>query len=146
MKAPLIIIRPDLGKRAYRLKCRFVTEPYPSRERVKQGALKVLEWFIRDMAKEGWEYLSGERIRLNGPFAPVRPMTIHRLRPPGSREMLPGVVQGRRFRADAETIAGNVPPLPECETWEYEVAAVFAHKTILTELPDRHEELEALRR
>ena len=33
-----------------------------------------------------------------------------------------------------------VLPLGENDTWEWELQAVFVHRTILTEVPDAHEE------
>ena len=136
----IILPREDLGRRPYRFKCRFVIEARPTRERLKQGALKAHELFVRDMAKQGWEHLSSERPRLEGPFTPVVPMTVRIARPPSSQEMLYAVAQGVTFRAGEETLAQNVVPLDQTDTWEYELGVVFVGKTIRFEVPDRHEE------
>lgn len=135
-----LIIPRDLGRRCYRMKCRFVIEARPTRERLKQGALRAHDMFVRDMAKQGWEYLASEPPRLAGPFTPVVPMTIHRARAPTSREMLSAVSQGARFRAGEETLAQTVTPLDQNESWEYELSLVFVRETIRFEVPDRHEE------
>ena len=132
----------DLGRKPYRFKCRFVIEARPTRESLKRGALKSHDLFVRDMAKQGWEYLSSEPPRLRGPFTPVIPMTVHVRRPPTSREMLHMVAQGApfRFRAEQETLAQTVTPLSMNESWEYELSLVFVGRTIRFEVPDRHEE------
>mgnify|MGYP001570440128 CR=1 FL=1 len=132
----------DLGKRPYRFKCRFIIEAYPTKDRLKQGALKAHDLFVRDMAKMDppWEYLSSEPPRLKGPFTPVVPMTLRVRRPPSSREMLPAVWQGAKFRAGEETLAQIVTPLSQNESWEYELSLVFVRETIRFEVPDQHEE------
>ena len=139
------IALPDRDRKGYRLKCRFVIEAKPTREHLKRGAIKALELFVRDAAKQGWEYEPKYGPRLKGPFAPVVPMNIHRVRQPSSRDMLPEVRQGARFLAGPETIAQPVPSLDAVDHWEYELAVVFARKTILFEVPDPHEEREVLR-
>ena len=136
----IILPRNDLGRRAYRFKCRFVIEAHPTRERLKQGALKAHEVFVRDMAKQGWEHLASEPPRLGGPFTPVVPMTVRVRRPPSSREMLHAVAQGATFRVGEETLAQNVTPLDQNESWEYELGLVFVGRTIRFEVPDQHEE------
>ena len=135
-----LILPRELGKKAYRLKSRFVIEARPSRERLKQGALRCMEMFIVDMHKRGWEHVSREWPRLKGPFTPVVPMTIHVRRPPSSREMEYAVRQGATFRAKPETLAQNVTPLEQNESWEYELSLVFIRDTIRFEVPDLHEE------
>ena len=130
----------DLGKRPYRMKCRFTIEARPARERLKRGALQAHDLFVRDMAKQGWEYLPSERPRLKGPFTPVVPMTVRIRRPPTSREMLRAVAQGATFRAGPEDLAQTVTPLSQNESWEYELSLVFVRATIRFEVPDRHEE------
>lgn len=137
MNAPLLLFPRDLGKKAYRLKCRFVIEPRPSRECLTRGAIKALELFVVDMAKQGWRHVSGEAPRLRGPFSPTKTMTVRRTPPPSAREMLPSVAQGNRFRAGGETLAHLVTPLAESDRWEYEIAAVFARDAIRAELSDR---------
>ena len=141
-----LLLKPDLDKKAYRMKCRFVIEPYPAPDSLKEGALKAHDWFVTDMAKEGWTYVSGERPRLRGPFPQVVPMTIHRPHIPSSSEMFLAVMQGARFRAGAETIAKTVLPLSQSEYWEYELALVFYRNPLVADVPDLHEEREELLR
>ena len=140
-----LMIPRDLGRRAYRLKCRFVIEARPTRERLKAGALKAMDLFIQDMAKQGYEYLSSQPPKLGGPFTPVVPMTVRIVRPPSAREMQYAVSQGARFRAGEETLAQTVTPLSENESWEYELSLVFVTKTIRFEVPDLHEEMAGRR-
>ena len=137
-----LILHRDLGKRAYRMKCRFTIEAHPTRESLRQGALKAMEMFVKDMAKmkEKWQYLPEHRPQRNGPFTPVVPMTIRRARAPTAREMQYAVAEGARFLAGAETLAQTVTPLDENESWEYELGLVFVTDTIRFEVPDRHEE------
>lgn len=136
-----LLFRPDLGKKGYRMKCRFKIEPHPTRDRLKQGALAAWDLFVTDMAKQGWEYLSSEAPRFRGPFAPTAPMNVHRLRVPTSQQMMAEVAQGARFLAGKETIAQSVLALTETEYWEYELALVFVRPVILMDVPDRHEEM-----
>ena len=140
-----LLIRPDLGKRPYRLKCRFKIEASPPAERLRRGSITALELFVRDMALQGWEYTPKYKVELAGPFPVTEPMTLRTVRPPSSKEMLAGVRQGERFLAKSESLAQLVVPLSENEHWEYEIRAVFIRNTILTEHPDKHEELEVLR-
>lgn len=144
MEAPAVLIRPDLGKRPYRLKCRFKIEAHPDPERLRRGAASALEMFVRDMRKQGWEYDPRHPVKLDGPFPIVETVTLktpHRLT---SREMLAGVRQGARFLPQHETMAKPVTPLAMSEYWEFEVKAVFIRDTILTESPDPHEEKEMI--
>lgn len=135
-----LLLRPDLGKRPYRLRCRFTTHPNPSRDFLDREKVKVAERFIADMAAQGWDFLGQYGVRLTGPFVPVQPVTIRRPRTLRARDMLDGVAQGARFLAGGpETRAQQVAPFGETEYWEYELAAVFLHGTILTERPDAHE-------
>ena len=135
----------DMGKRPYRLKCRFKIEPRPTRDSLKNGVLKTLDLFAGDMGKRGYEYAPKYGIRLDGPFVPVVPITVRRPQRIGSREMLPGVMQGNRYRDAGGSIARTVTPLSESEYWEYELAAVFIGNTILMETPDPHEEREMIK-
>lgn len=140
-----LLFKPDFGKKAYRLKCRFLIEAYPTEDRLKQGALRAYDWFVRDMAKEGWECLTGEGVRMLGPFSPVQPMNLHRPRLLSSRQMLPAVAQGAKFRATEDFGAKTVIPLSECESWEYELRVVFVRNTIVFDVPYPHEEMVGAR-
>ena len=122
------------------MKCRFVIEARPTRERLRRGALKAMELFVADLAKQGWEHMPSQPPRLRGPFTPVVPMTVRVRRPPTSQEMLRAVAQGATFRAGLEDLAQTVTPLEVNESWEYELSLVFIRETIRFEVPDRHEE------
>ena len=54
--------------------------------------------------------------------------------------MLPQVMQGAKFRAEDVGGVMLVPDISATEFWDYDISAVFLHETILTEVPDRHEE------
>lgn len=135
-----LIFPRDLGKRAYRLKCRFATEPRPTKERLKAAALVAMEMFVRDMRQQGFEHLTGEMPRMSGPFSPVKPVTLRRPKVLSAREMLPAVARGARFLPGRETIAQDVAPLHKCESWEYGLELVFVSNVLRLEVPDRHEE------
>lgn len=136
-----LLLRPDLGKKAYRLRCRFRVGAYPGARFLEKAKYAAGEQFIRDMQVRGWEYVDRYGFRMTGPYAPVEPTTIHVIRPPSSRNMLTAVAQGARFLpTDQGSQAQAMPVLHESENWEFELAGVFVHKTILTERPDPHEE------
>ena len=134
MNGLTLILPPDLGRRAFRLKCRFVIEPRPTRESLRSGALRAMELFVADAAKQGWRHVTGEAPRLSGPFSPTKTTTVRRRPSPSSREMLPFVTQGNRFRAGEETVAQRVIPLAESDRWEYELALVFTRDAIRADL------------
>lgn len=135
-----LLIRPDLGKMAYRLKCRFVIASGHGQRELEQAKYKAADWFIKDMHKEGWEYIERYGFRLRGPFpaTPV-PVTIRRKAHLSAKNMIDQVRMGARFLADNIPIF-TVPLLEETDKWEYELAGVFMHKTILVEVPDIWEE------
>lgn len=102
---------------------------------------KAVEWFIEDQRKEGFLYQSKYPLQVKGPFPAVDPVTIHIVRTPSAREILPMLLQGARFPAPPPMPNMNVPPLEESEDWDFRVGLVFAHKTILVERPDAGEEI-----
>ena len=141
--------RPDRGKGAYRLKCRFVIDASPTSmwgraiwaTELNRMKIEVAERFVEDMAKQGFEYLDKYGIQMFGPFPTTpEPIGLKRPRRLTAAEMLPGVMAGNRFRANGESMATLVLPLAENETWEYELRAVFVHPTLVIEYPYPHEE------
>lgn len=125
----------------YRLRCRFKVDPFtPRSAALISQAATVAERFVRDMHLQGWEHVAGGKWQLNGPFAPVRPVTIRPQRRLSAREMLPYVANGHRFLDKGDDTASIVRPLIEHDYWEYELAGVFYRPEILIERPDAHEE------
>lgn len=149
MSIPEILIRPDLGKKAYRLKCRFTVDAHISPERFEKLKFEVAEAWVEDMKLQGWEYdpnrieKSQRGFNLSGPFY-ITPVTglpkFHERRKMTSKEMLPMVAQGRRVFDEGRDWAVPVTPLNQSDKWDWEISAVFIHETILTEIPDAHEE------
>ncbi len=138
-------IRPSLDKKAYRLKCRFVTNAFPSQREVEQGKYEAARLFVRDMAKQAFEYVDHYGFRMSGPFPPVQtmtPPTAAQRRQPSAREMLTAVKAGHRFDRTAADggFARPVPLITEVDAWEFELSGVFVHETIMIEVPDEHEE------
>ena len=154
MRLPELLIRPDLGKRAYRLKCRFAMPAYPLPTWVENEKYKTAERFVSDMAKQGWEYDPGrlapsERgFKLTGPYPKtpilVLPSSVERQRIDAHRD-LAKVRAGDRMRDKGSDYVSTVPMIEESEYWEYEISAVFIRNTILVETPDSHEELEVIK-
>ncbi len=149
---PELLLRPDLGKRAYRLRCRFAVGAYPSRGFLEKAKVACAEEFVIDMAKQGWEYLDKYGFRMTGPYPVVEVINLpsrsqqERWHQP-SAEIMAAVVAGARIGRIAQDggYARPVPLVAESDRWEFELAGVFVHKTILMEYPDEHEEREALK-
>lgn len=150
LEAPAFIIhaagslgnQSDLGKRPYRLRCEVVVPGGLRGDRLKRAVERCLDDFVRDMHVRGFDWVSGYGWKREGMPQPyVAPMTIRKPRRLAAREMLPSVAQGARFLANDETVAQTVPALEASERWRYVVSGVFTHDTILTDVPDRHEEL-----
>ena len=142
--------RPDLGKKPYRLKCRFDVGAYPSERVLEQAKYAAMEQWIADMAVRGFEYIGassrlpdqerGVRMAFKGAHLEIRGIPKPK-RPPSSREMQAAVMQGARFRAEDDfSSVRTVPHYTETERWDYELSAVFLSDTILAEIPDLHEE------
>lgn len=138
---PELLLRKDLGKRAYRLKCRFKIEPCPGQSRLDREKVTVAERFVADMHKQGWENQPGYGFRMRGPFPMVVPTVVRVPSRLSSREMFPHVMQGARFPDTGHDSVSLVPTLEFSEWWEYEISGVFVRETILMERPDPHEEI-----
>ena len=135
-----LIVRPTLDRKAYRLRCRFKIEPYPPPFRLDREKVKVAEQFVRDMHKQGWEYVERYGFKMTGPYPMVVPVTIRPRRMPTAREMLPRVARGERFLDNGDTGVSLVPSLGVSEWWEYSIIGVFSREQIMVERPDAHEE------
>jgi len=140
MNAPNLLIRPDLGRKAYRLRCRFEIEAYPRPEWLEKAKFAAAEWFVKDMEKEGYEYLDKHGFQMKGPFAV--PYKMHQLPPAHvfEREQvkakeLTAIIKagGELPRVSPFDYASTVPTLAEAEKWEFELAGVFVRKTIVFE-------------
>ena len=127
----------DLGKKAYRLRCRFRVGAFPGPRILEKAKYIAAEQFVHDMHTQGWEYVDRFGFAMTGPYPAVDAITVHQVRQPSAREMLAGgAAQGNRFRKQGGTVAQNVLPLAENENWEYELAGVFVHNVIVAEVPD----------
>ena len=143
-----LLLRPDLGKKAYRLRCRFVVGAHPSERTLEKAKYEAADLFVADMAKQGWQWLSKHSFRIRGPFPQVQTVTLpkaslqERWHVP-SRELLPAIsagYPGPRPAGDGG-YARLVPLMAETDAWEYELAGVFIRDTIQVEVPDAHEEM-----
>ena len=148
---PELLLRPDLGKKAYRLRCRFTVEAYTLPDRIDKYKFKMAEKWVADMYKQGWDYdpnvlpLDDRGFKLRGPFS-ATPITglpkLKDIRPMTNREALARVMAGDKLRDTGEDWAVTLPEIDKTDKWEYELSAVFVRNTILTEVPDSHEEIE----
>lgn len=129
------------------MKCRFIVGAFPSERGLREAKYEAAGRFVRDMAKRGWGYLDKHGFKMTGPYPETPIMTLpkrsqqERFHTP-SREMLAGVQAGHRFNHMSRDsgYARDVPLIAETDSWEFELAGVFVHETILTEVPDEHEE------
>ncbi len=134
-----LIMPRDLGKKAYRLKCRFKIGAYHSERMLEIGKFQAAEMFVRDMAKQGYEYLDKHGFRLNGPFAAVETVNLpkrhqqERWNTP-SKGLFSAVQAGRfeRMASDGGYVK-SVPLISETDGWEYELSGVFVHEAIVVE-------------
>lgn len=149
MQAPGFIIHatgargnmPDLGKRAYRLKCAIRVPNNLHGDELKRSVLACLEDFVRDMHLQGFEWQGSYGWRREGMPKPfIEAVTIRRPRRKSAKEMIRAVMQGARFLDNDPGPASTVPVLEVAEHWQYEVSGVFVHDAILTDIPDKHEE------
>ena len=141
--------RPDMRKRAYRLHCRFQIEAYPAPGSLERARRATAEVFIEDMMKRGYDYVGessrlppsergfrmefkGSHIAVTNPQKPKRVLS--------AKEMLPQVMQGNKFRATDRPAVMDVPDIDATEYWDFDLSCIFMHDTILSEIPDRHEE------
>ena len=146
---PTLLLRSDLGKKPYRLRCRFSVDAFPRASWLEKAKHAAAEAFVQDMAKQGFEYLDQHGVTMTGPFSatPITGLPSRRERGRfNARQALPAVLAGNPLRPPERSYAVSVPLLDESEKWEYELAAVFIHKTLFVETPDKHEEEEMLRK
>ena len=148
---PEILIRPDRGKKAYRLKCRFVIDAFPSERFLDKAKYAAAEQFVRDMEKQGWRHEPQHGFKMTGPYPATEIVNLPKRSEQEkwnipSRDLLAAVQAGYRLDSPAASYVKPVPLITETDRWEFELAGVFLHETILTESPDPHEEKEALRR
>ena len=142
-----LLLRPELGKKAYRLKCRFVIGAFPSERTLEKAKYEAAGRFIRDMAKQGWQHVEPHGFKMSGPFPHTEIVILPKRSEQEqwhtpSRQML---ASGRFARAVIDGgYVRSVPLVTETDSWEFELAGVFIHSTILTEVPDAHEEQEAI--
>lgn len=149
MNYPEVLIRPELEKKAYRLRCRFVTPAYPDIDRVHKLKYKIAEDFVRDMELQGWKY-TPERLpenvrgfKLTGPY-PVTPVTGL----PTHAEMIRFNAKNgpQSYMAVPPGYAQELLDLDESENWEFEISAVFIREQLMAEVPDSlKEENEVMR-
>lgn len=133
--------RPDAGKRAYRLHCRFEVGAHPSERQLEKAMHYWMDRFVEDMAKRGYQYLSKYPIEATFKGAYVAPVALPKpKRLPSAREMQRDVMQGAKFRAEPVTGMQTVPHYLQAAIWQYDLSAVFLHDTILMDVPDLHEE------
>lgn len=138
-------------KKAYRLRCRFAMPAYPLPSWLEKAKVKVAEDFVEDMRKQGFEYVPSYGVTMTGPFPVVETVNLPKRSQQArwhmpAQEALQRIQAGQRIRAGGEPYVKAVPSLAMSEKWEYELAAVFAHDTILTESPDAAEEQEGLKK
>lgn len=151
MDSLTLLLRPDLGRKAYRLRCRFAVNADPQPDLFDKASFRAAEMFIRDMKKQGWEYLDKHGFKVSGPYVPLNPISLPKRHQQAqwntpSKDLLPRIQAGQRFdRASDPSYVSAVPSMAALDTWEFELAGVFVHKTILTETPDASEELKELK-
>ena len=140
MNNPQITIKPGRDKKAYRLRCRFKTDPYIPTALLDREKVRVGEMFVEDMRKQGWVYDTRYGFKLTGPYPTITPITVHVPRQPTAREMLSGVSQGDRFLDPGGNLAITMPQVASRESWDYEIASIFIRDELMVEVPDLHEE------
>lgn len=150
MNLPELLLHKDLGKRAYRLKCRFKIDPNPKPDWLERTKFQAAELWVQDMEKQGWEYdpnkleKSLRGFTMKGPFVstPVTgaPSRLEQFRFNAKRD-LPKILSGDPMRVpDLSRYVATMPSLGESPQWEYELSAIFIRKTLLVEVPDLKEE------
>jgi len=124
-------------------------DAYPLPDWVTKTKFKVAELFVADMAKQGFEYDPNKLpphvkgFKLTGPYPATPDITSIKVpkRYTGKQALL-RVAAGDRLHDEGQDYATTLSSIDMSEQWEYEISAVFIHKTILTETPDSHEEHE----
>ena len=140
-----LLVRSDMGRKAYRLRCRFKVAAFPSQDLLEKSKYKVAELFVESLAKQGWEYLDKHGFKMTGPFAPLVIVNLPKRHQQAqwhtkSSEVLANASFYQRLSTKETSYVSSVTPLTECEEWEFELAGVFVHKTLLAETPDPWEE------
>lgn len=135
-----LILKPDLGRKAYRLRCVFRLPAGPPARILEKAKYAAADRFIRDMRVQGWEYVDEHGFRMRGPYPYIPTMNLKVPHQLNAREMLQFIRQGRPLPAIEAPPVLTLLPLVMHEYWEYELAGVFLHKTILMEIPDKGEE------
>ena len=147
-----LILRPDLGKGAYRLRCRFTVDAPPRHlqrravwaQTLEKMKLECAQRFVNDMAKRGWEYMDKHGFQMTGPYHGVQVVDLSKLRRQHFNTRSPDF--WHRNGLGPESAVTTLPSLQESDKWDYELSAVFIHKTLLAEIPDPIEEKETLNR
>ena len=140
---------PDPGKKAYRLHARFPVPAHSGPRVLEKAKYQAADQFVVDMAKRGYQWIGessrlpvdqrGWRLTFKGAHIAAMNLT-KRPRTLSSREMLPQIMQGAKFRAEEEPRVYNVPHHNECEFWDYDLSTIFVRDTILGDVPDLHAE------
>ena len=143
MNAPLILLRKDLGRRPYKMRCRFEIEADHTRGQLEKARKVALNKFIADIGKRGWEYVERIQPRITGPYPNVQPgSSLPKPQRVSAKRMLPEIMQGNKFRGDTRVDGIQSPePIDATEWVQYEIEAYFVHDTILVDTPDLHEEM-----
>lgn len=144
---PELLLKPDLGKKGYRLRCLFTTGPNPSKDYWDKARVTAAERFIQDMKRQGWEFVSRYGFQVTGPKAYIEvgeaPPAPKRF---SAKEMLHQAMRGEPIRDTYRSPIQSVPALTLADVWEWELAGVFQRDTLLMEYPSPTEEKEMLRK
>ena len=138
--APELMLRTSRDRKAYRLKCRFKTDPFPNQSWLEIQKVRMAERFVKDMHAQGWENLPGYGFKMRGPFPKVEPADIKRPSVLTAKQMLPRIMRGERFLDKGRDYAKAVPRLGAAAYWEFEIIGTFSREEVLVEYPDPHEE------
>lgn len=119
---PAIILRPNRERKVYRLKCSFDLDPHPSERRLRLMTLEVGYRFLRDMEKQGWQYM-GRGLEMSGP-RPMSEMKYARSR------SVQDVGKPSEFVFDLP----QLDALEESPIWRYYLTGLFLRKEIPIEI------------
>ena len=161
-----LLIRPDLGRKAYRLRCAFTVPAFTVRpgasptecvtrrnvydEAVKRSAVKVAEKFVVDMGLQGWEIEEKHGFQISGPHTvtPIRSIPKRSRQEhwqlPAEKALSILYFGGKipRLGPDPGYVTA-VAPLNESEDWEYRIAAVFSRPTLVFEYDETQKDESA---
>lgn len=136
-----LLLRPDLGKKAYKMRSRFRIEAEHTREQLNRARNVALNDFIVAMGKRDWQYVSKYLPRITGPYSYIQPSEQAKPQRISAKQMLPGVLQGNKYRESPDTLGVFSPDPVDATEWvEYEISAFFVHPTLVLEIPYSHEE------